>query len=51
LPTLRFSREFGLVLMEICFFCACILQIAYFSNFWALLLFEFTAKSILSVFL
>jgi len=75
LPTLRFSREFelvilwscvflktcgllvsGLVLIEICLFWACFLQIsvlriAFFSNFMALLPFQFPAKGISSVFL
>jgi len=75
LPTLRFSRKFGLVFLWICgFFKTCgllvfglvliefclffglflqisVLRIAFFSNFMALLLFEFTAKSILGVFL
>jgi len=67
LPTLRFSREFGLVFLSSCGFflrlagClflglfylkfACFLQIAFFPNFMALLPFQFTAKSILGVFL
>jgi len=75
LPTLWFSRDFGLFLWScgffedlqvtcfwVCFnwnlfvFWTCFLQIsvlriAFFSNFVALLLFQFTAKGILGVFL
>jgi len=64
LPTLRFSRKFGLIFCGVavffktcgllvfwaCFLQIYVLPIAFF-NFMALLLFQFTAQGILGVFL